>query len=76
MRLAAGPKTRPSSCRGCGAGVAAGVETDTVWVLQRGARVWDQATFVSAADHHVSDSTHIPEAAVLQLDKDSGKVLR
>lgn len=56
--------------------MAAGVETDTVWVLQRGARVWDQATFVSAADHHVSDSTHIPEAAVLQLDKDSGKVLR
>lgn len=47
-----------------------------MWVLHRGQRNWDQNTFVSAVDHHVADETPIPEAAVLQLDKDTGKVLR
>ena len=55
----------------------AGVETDTLWVLQRGARVWGFDTFTAdSGGEKISDESKIPTATVLQLGKDTGAVLK
>lgn len=58
------------------AGVATGVETDTLWVLHRGSRVWAADTFKGGSGEQVADETPIAANAVLQLAKDTGAVLR
>lgn len=59
------------------AGVDAGVETDTLWVLHRGDRVWAADTFTAASgSERAADESPIAAPTVLQLSKDSGAVLR
>jgi len=57
--------------------VAAGVETDTLWVLHRAGRVWAGDTFTAASQfERIADESPIAEPVVLQLAKDTGAVLR
>lgn len=59
------------------AGVAAGIDTDTLWVLHRAGRIWAADTFSAASNfERVSDESVIAEPVVLQLAKDTGAVLR
>jgi hypothetical protein len=53
------------------------VDTDTLWVLHRGDRVWTADTFKPGdGGEQIADETPIAAATVLQLSKDSGAVLR
>ena len=53
------------------------MDTDTLWVLHRGDRVWTADTFKPGdGGEQVADETPIAAATVLQLTKDSGAVLR
>jgi hypothetical protein len=53
------------------------VDTDTLWVLHRGNRIWAADTFnPSNGSEQIADETPIAADTVLQLAKDTGAVLR
>ena len=61
------------------AGVAHSLDGDTLWVLHRGVRVWDGASFAPDGEHLSEAAVKegpIPAATVLQLAKETGAVLR
>lgn len=60
-------------------GVALGQDGDTLWILQRGSRVWDGATYAPDGQHlseAVLAEGPIAAPVVMELDKETGAVLR
>lgn len=73
-RASPGPPSGPASL-GQVSGVAKG-HNGTLWVLHRGTRVWDGATFEGGgAGERTTYTDAIDEDTVLQLDQDTGAPL-
>ena len=50
-------------------------QNGSVWVFHRGSRIWGENSFEGENASEVTHKEPISEAAVLQLDQDSGSVL-
>lgn len=55
------------------AGVAKG-HNGSVWLFERGSRVWDAASFTGSRAEHVTYTSAIEVDTIQQLDQDTGNM--
>jgi len=72
MRASRGPPAEAPPAGAQIAGVAKG-HNGTVWVFQRGTRVWDSGSFSGANAETITYQEAIQQKTVFQLDQDTGE---